>query len=76
MAIFHLGNFGSCGSRLHHDRAGYVATSAREVMRGDWGERPTREWATEVARENREAVREAKRCLREFQWASMKPASW
>jgi hypothetical protein len=60
----HVSYFGSCGGGLYHDRAGYVATSIREVLRGDWGEPPTRAWAAEVARANRAAMREAEQRLR------------
>lgn len=61
---FHVSNFGACGGGLYHDRAGFVATSIREVLRGDWGEPPTRAWAAGVAAANRAAIREAEQRLR------------
>lgn len=69
MASFHITNYGSFGNGFTADIDGYVYTTTSEVLSGCWDEadgRMTRQKAAEIARENREAMREADAALAEW----------
>lgn len=67
---FRKSNYGIFGGDLRADMDGYVHTTIKAVMRGNYdtaGERMTRDMAREIASHNRQAVRAASRKLNEWQ---------
>ena len=69
---FHESNFGSFAGNLQSDMDGYVHTSIKDVMAGNWdsaGDGMTRELASRIARENREEINSAERSIAEWQSA-------
>lgn len=66
---YHKTNFGSFSGHVQADIDGYVHTSIKDVMAGNWDEmggRMTREQAAEIAAANRKATQEAEADLAEW----------
>jgi hypothetical protein len=59
---YHISNLGAFGGRVQADKGGYVYTTTKEVLSGNWDTISgpmSRYVASQIARANRENTREA-----------------